>query len=120
MGEEALTFSPLPIGRPLLPALLSSQARTHDRRNLRVDIKREFFIDNLLVRIHSIIVMIRWTGLAPWEFEFLFPDSIPSNFLSGGVRAGAAVWIYRGYSKVRTHTALGPYGRSVPRSIGPT
>ena len=29
----------------------------------------EFFIDNLLVRIHFIIVMIRWTGLAPWEFE---------------------------------------------------
>jgi len=27
---------------------------------------REFFIDNLLVRIHFIIVMIRWTGLAPW------------------------------------------------------
>jgi len=30
--------------------------------------EREFFIDNLLVRIHFIIVMIRWTGLAPWEF----------------------------------------------------
>jgi len=25
---------------------------------------REFFIDNLLVRIHFIIVMIRWAGLA--------------------------------------------------------
>jgi len=38
--------------------------------------EREFFIDNLLVRIHFIIVMIRmirWTGLAPWEFEFAFP-----------------------------------------------
>ena len=33
---------------------------------VRVD-EREFFIDNLLVRIHFIIVMIRWTGLAPWE-----------------------------------------------------
>ena len=32
-------------------------------------LEREFFIDNLLVRIHFIIVMIRWTGLAPWEFE---------------------------------------------------
>ena len=32
--------------------------------------EREFFIDNLLVRIHFIIVMIRWTGLAPWELEF--------------------------------------------------
>ena len=30
--------------------------------------EREFFIDNLLVRIHFIIVMIRWTGLALWEF----------------------------------------------------
>ena len=29
--------------------------------------EREFFIDNLLVRIHVIIVMIRWTGLAPWR-----------------------------------------------------
>ena len=28
-------------------------------------VEREFFIDNLLVRIHYIIVMIRWTGLVP-------------------------------------------------------
>ena len=32
--------------------------------------EREFFIDNLLVRNQFIVVMIRWTGLAPWEFEF--------------------------------------------------
>ena len=32
-----------------------------------VEREREFFIDNLLVQIHFIIVMIRWTGLAPWE-----------------------------------------------------
>ena len=31
--------------------------------------EREFFIDDLLVRIHFIIVMIRWTGLAPWEWK---------------------------------------------------
>ena len=43
--------------------------------------KREFFIDNLLVRIHFIIVMIKWTGLAPWEFEFPFPVSLTSTFL---------------------------------------
>ena len=42
----------------------------------------EFFIDNLLVRIHCIIVMIRWTGLAPWEFEFPFPGSLTSTFLA--------------------------------------
>jgi len=40
--------------------------------------EREFFIDNLLVRIHFIVVMIRWTGLAPWEFEFPFPGSLTS------------------------------------------
>ena len=38
--------------------------------------EREFFIDNLLVRIHFIIVMICWTGLASWEFEFPFPGSL--------------------------------------------
>ena len=27
--------------------------------------------------------MIRWTGLAPWEFEFPFPDSLRSTFLRG-------------------------------------
>ena len=41
----------------------------------------EFFIDNLLVRVHFIIVMIRWTGLAPWEFESPFPGSLTSTFL---------------------------------------
>ena len=41
-----------------------------------VPAERDFFIDNLLVRIHFIIVMIRWTGLAPWEFEFPFPGSL--------------------------------------------
>ena len=43
--------------------------------------EREFLTDNLLVRIHFIIVMIRWTGLAPWEFEFSFPRSLTSTFL---------------------------------------
>ena len=43
--------------------------------------EREFFIDNLLVRIHFIIVMVGWTGLAPWKFEFPFPGSLTSTFL---------------------------------------
>jgi len=43
--------------------------------------QREFVVDNLLVRIHFIIVMIRWTGLAPWEFEFHFSGSLTSTFL---------------------------------------
>jgi len=34
----------------------------------------------VLVRIHFIIVMIRWTGLAPWEFGFPFPGSLTSTF----------------------------------------
>ena len=43
--------------------------------------EKEFSIDNLLVQIHSIIVMIKRTGLAPWEFEFTFPGSLTSTFL---------------------------------------
>ena len=43
--------------------------------------EREFFIDNLLARIHFIIVMIRCTGFAPWEFESPFPGSLTSTFL---------------------------------------
>ena len=39
------------------------------------------FIDNLLVRTHFVIVMIWWTGLASWEFEFPFPGSLISTFL---------------------------------------
>ena len=46
----------------------------------RVD--RESFIDNPLVRIHFIIEMIWWTGLAPREFEFPFLDSLISTFLA--------------------------------------
>ena len=29
-------------------------------------------------------------------------------------------YAYKDYLKVRTRTALGPYGRSIPRSIGPS
>ena len=41
-------------------------------------IEREFFIDNLLVRIPR---CFWWTGLAPWEFEFPCPGSLGSTFL---------------------------------------
>jgi len=61
--------------------------------------KREFGFDNLLVRIHFIIVMTGWTGLAPCEFEFLFPSQLTSTLLVAcrgnakahefGVRLGA-------------------------------
>ena len=50
----------------------------------RMPSDREFFNGPLLVRIH-IIVMIRWTGLAPEEFEFPFPGSHTSTFLANAV-----------------------------------
>ena len=55
--------------------------------------ERELFIDNLLVRIHNTIVMIGWTGLAPWEFEFPFAGSLTSTFLPSCAEhaAGAAL-----------------------------
>ena len=49
-------------------------------------LEREFLIDNLLVRIHFIIVMIRWTGLAPWVLESPFPGSLTSTFLIQGMQ----------------------------------
>jgi len=61
-------------GRPRFVPTASSSMQGRKR-------KRELCIDNLLVRIHFIIVMIRWTGLAPWEFEFPFPSSFTSTFL---------------------------------------
>ena len=47
----------------------------------RLQREREFFIDNLLVRIHFIIVMIWWTGLAPWKFEYPCPGQRLTHFL---------------------------------------
>ena len=38
--------------------------------------ERDFSIDNLLVRNHFILEMSRWTGLAPWEFAFLFQEAL--------------------------------------------
>jgi len=46
----------------------------------------------------------------------LSPAALPLRSGFGG----AASTLYRGYSKLRTHTALGPYGRSIPSSIGPS
>jgi len=64
--------------------------------------ERELVIDNILVRIHFIIVMIRWTGLAPWEFEFPFPGSLTSTFLAG----------------VRGSTRFGSCRNTKPRATG--
>jgi len=48
------------------------QARPHHSRVPARE--REFLSDKLLVRIHFTIVMMRWTGLAPWEFETAPPS----------------------------------------------
>ena len=65
-----------PASEPADPAALAEpRAPPPGRHLLRQGAsQRQFFIDNLLVRINFIIVMIRWTGLAPWEFEFPFPS----------------------------------------------
>ena len=54
-------------------------------------LERALFIDNLLVRIHLIIVMIRWSGLAPWEFEFPFPGAADTLAVGGGARERRAL-----------------------------
>ena len=59
-----------------------SNERTLTLTGTRDTTERECSIDNLLVRIYFIIEMIWWTGLAPWEFEFPFPGSLISTFLS--------------------------------------
>ena len=63
-------------GRPASRATRVSRSRGPTRSK-----EREFFIDNLLVRIHFIILMIRWNGLAPWSFELPFPGNLTSTFL---------------------------------------
>ena len=69
---QNLVWSEIKSRMDLLEDALRVTCRYHRERVL---------IDNLLVRIHFIIVMIRWTGLAPWEFEFPFPGSLTSTFL---------------------------------------
>ena len=58
-------------------------------------------IKNLLVQIQFITETIRWTGLAPWEFEISFLDSLTSTFL---------VW------QCTLHAFVRVAGSGVPRS----
>jgi len=67
-GSPALGFRIGTRGREKA-RLAEAARRTGKASDLR---EREIFFGNLLVRNHFIIVMIRWTGLAPWECEFLF------------------------------------------------
>ena len=47
-----------------------SSKQNPPRIEIYQEVERDLIIDNLLVRIHFISVMIRWTGLAPWECEY--------------------------------------------------
>ena len=71
------------------------------------DAEREFVINNLLVRIHSIIEMLWWTGLAPWEFI--------STFLEQGRRMamGFGCGVYPPHGGA---AALLPVARVLPKA----
>ena len=56
--------------------------------------------------------------VSPEERGIICPFA--STLTSAARREEALPTGYRGYSKFRTHTALGPYGRSIPRCIGPS
>ena len=73
--------------------------------------------------------MIRWTGLAPWEFEFPFPGSLTSTFLkelrmghgsNGGGESGEGLSLwgpvesYRDAPRSRKMTAPELTARSLP------
>jgi len=66
--------------------------------------EKEFFIDNRLVRNHLILMMIRWTGLAPWEFEFPFPDGLASSFLRKHAFPKACKVLYGSAEQIRPPT----------------
>jgi len=78
-------------------------------------LEREFFIDNLLVRIHLIIVMIRWTGLAPWEFEFPFPGS--RTLCASRHQAAAETPGLQGYLAHKNPPPVGPYSSPMPEDL---
>ena len=59
-------------------------------RNYPDDFQRCHTLNPQHSTLDFIIVMIRWTGLAPWEFEFPFPGSLTSTFLRRGGDADRA------------------------------
>jgi len=61
------TLHPTPCILDLTPYTLHPTADGACRTADGCGAQRDFFIDNLLVRIHFIIVMIRWTGLVQME-----------------------------------------------------
>ena len=97
----------------------------------RLLIEREFFIDNLLVRIYLTIVIVRWTGLAPWNFS-PSPDvhrvssslsgPVDPSFraLSGRPKLTVRRHKFNQYSLPRKHRLLSTVKSSYSRLIGTT
>jgi len=82
---------------------------------------REFFIDNLLVRIHFIIVMMGWTGLAPWESESPFPGSLTSKLCEGTwlrlAHGPCEGWLPGPFAHKKPNP-IGTYSKLIPRALG--
>ena len=55
---------------PRAPAVSARVRSREEQRDAEEGRRRRWGVAQVLVRIHFIVVMIRWTGLAPWEFEF--------------------------------------------------
>ena len=65
---------------------------------------RETSLRHLMVWINFIIVVIRWNGLAPWEFVLPFSGSLTSTFLCASHSTRAALphsWIPRNFRTLR-------------------
>ena len=82
-------------------------------------VEREFFLDNLLVRIHLIILVIRWTGLAPWQFEFPFSGSLTSTFLDPQRKFSSRSGTHGIVTDNRSEIRRGLTVLHVPFSLGP-
>ena len=89
-------------------------------KQLTIVRERKFCIENLLVRVHFIIEMIRWTGLAPWEFEFPLPGSLISTFRTPNQSLITPLQGYLAHKKTLTppKTPQGPSAKAYGRVLG--
>ena len=79
----------------------------------------EFRVSVFGFRVQGLGIEIKGLGIEIWGLIDGLPALGPGRggAMAGGMRPPARG--YRGYSKLRTHTAVRPYGRASPRSIGP-
>ena len=68
-------------------------------------------------RSTKIITMIQWIRTIGLSIDNSLSLSPVATLAEGHTRLGNP---FRGYSKLRAHTALESYGSSMPRSIGPS